>query len=156
MPRSNCLICNKDFYAKSAHLDRGWGKYYSTLCRSIGQRKGKELPCKLCGKMVWRNPTDLKKSKSQNFFCNKSCQTIWRNQVYSGTSHYFWRGGESTYRDRMIKNTPSPVCLKCGNNDLRVLAVHHKDYNRKNNSLDNLSWLCRNCHCLVHLLNEKI
>jgi 5-methylcytosine-specific restriction endonuclease McrA len=42
------------------------------------------------------------------------------------------------------------VCSRCGNKDRRVLTVHHKDGNRKNNKIDNLEWLCRNCHCIIH------
>jgi len=156
MPRSNCEICSKEFYTKPSHLKRGWGKFCSIICRTKGQLRGQDRPCKTCGKLIWKNPTDLKKSKSQNFFCSKSCQTVWRNQYYSGDNHYLWRGGESTYRNHMLKNGPQAICQKCGITDIRVLAVHHKDYNRKNNDLDNLIWLCRNCHCLVHLLGEKI
>ncbi|MHA1267983.1 MAG: HNH endonuclease [Candidatus Helarchaeota archaeon] len=38
----------------------------------------------------------------------------------------------------------------CGIVDDRVLAVHHIDSNRRNNSPGNLTWLRRNCHYLVH------
>jgi hypothetical protein len=38
----------------------------------------------------------------------------------------------------------------CSTKDERVLAVHHIDHNRLNNKLDNLAWLCHNCHHLVH------
>lgn len=41
-------------------------------------------------------------------------------------------------------------CDKCGFADERVLAVHHKDRNKKNTSMDNLGVLCRNCHWLEH------
>ena len=38
----------------------------------------------------------------------------------------------------------------CKTVDTRVLAVHHIDGNKKNNVVDNLAWLCNNCHHLVH------
>lgn len=42
------------------------------------------------------------------------------------------------------------ACAKCKSTDKRILAVHHKDRNRQNNTVSNLVWLCHNCHFLVH------
>jgi hypothetical protein len=42
------------------------------------------------------------------------------------------------------------ICRLCKTEDCRVLAVHHSDRNRQNNTLGNLLWLCHNCHHLVH------
>lgn len=42
------------------------------------------------------------------------------------------------------------ICRLCKTKDIRVLAVHHIDKNRKNNKISNLAWLCHNCHLLVH------
>jgi len=50
----------------------------------------------------------------------------------------------------MKENKIKPICSKCGFEDKRVLVIHHKDYNRKNNNINNLIWLCRNCHYLIH------
>jgi predicted HNH restriction endonuclease len=41
-------------------------------------------------------------------------------------------------------------CLLCKEKDKRVFAVHHVDGNHKNNKVSNLTWLCHNCHHLVH------
>jgi hypothetical protein len=42
------------------------------------------------------------------------------------------------------------VCKLCGIKDLRILAAHHIDRNTENNKVDNLIWLCHNCHYLIH------
>ena len=42
------------------------------------------------------------------------------------------------------------ICKRCGLDDKRVLAVHHIDQNHFNNKPENLTWLCQNCHFLVH------
>lgn len=42
------------------------------------------------------------------------------------------------------------MCTLCKTEDKRVLATHHIDRNRLNNSVNNLAWLCHNCHFLVH------
>jgi len=156
MPQIKCKLCSKEFYAKPSHLKLGWGKYCSRDCSSIAQRKGSYVKCEICGKEVWKIPKDINRSKSGKFFCSKSCQTKWRNVEYSGENHPFWQGGEHIYRNKMLKCEGKPRCKLCKMNDLRVLVVHHKDYNRRNSDISNLVWLCRNCHHLTHNHQEKI
>lgn len=156
MPQGKCKICHKKFYVKPSHLERGWGKYCSKKCQSKAQLKGKYINCASCMKKIWRTPADFRKSKSKDFFCSKSCQTIWRNKIYSGPKHSNWAGGESTYRKTLIENGIPQICFRCGGKDQRVLTVHHKNKDRKNNKIKNLIWLCLNCHYLVHRYNESI
>ncbi|MDP2736716.1 MAG: HNH endonuclease signature motif containing protein [bacterium] len=150
MPIVKCKRCNQELYVKPSHLKMGYGKYCSVKCRIESSRKGKYVHCEICGKEVWRIPKDLKGSKSGKFFCNKSCQTKWRNEYFSGPNHYLWKGGEFIYRQKMLKSGARQVCQKCGIVDKRILIVHHIDHNRRNNDLSNLMWLCMNCHYLIH------
>jgi len=39
-------------------------------------------------------------------------------------------------------------CVICGFN--KIVEIHHLDHNHKNNSLDNLTGLCPNCHKMLH------
>ncbi|MDP3989021.1 MAG: HNH endonuclease [bacterium] len=43
----------------------------------------------------------------------------------------------------------------CLTNCSMVLIVHHIDHDRNNGALDNLVWLCHNCHRLVHNYKEE-
>jgi hypothetical protein len=156
MPNVKCKICNKDFHTKPSQLKRGYGKFCSTICQYDGQKTGKFIACEVCGKEAWKTQKDLKKSKSGKFFCSKTCQTIWRNKKYVGDKHVNWRGGEFTYHRIMKENNINPICASCGVKDRRVLLIHHKDHNRKNNNINNLVWLCWNCHFLVHNFDKKI
>ena len=153
MPYANCLNCTKLRYVKPSHLIQGWGKYCSHSCQAkFTQTKGQFFKCGICKKEVWRMPKEQKKSKSGLFFCSKKCSMSWKNStVLSRENHPNWGGGLATYRDYMIRKGGEKVCSRCGINDFRVLAVHHIDHDRNNNSLQNLLWLCRNCHCLEHL-----
>jgi len=151
MPNRKCKICDKEFYTKPFHTKKGWGKYCSIKCRSQAQYNGKWVECVYCRKKIYRTPRDYRKSKSKRFFCSFSCHCSWENKnVRCGTNAPNWIAGENAYRDIMRRSGISRKCIKCGVDDKRVLSVHHKDGNRKNNQIENLEWLCRNCHYIIH------
>ncbi|KKU93643.1 MAG: hypothetical protein UY53_C0004G0077 [Parcubacteria group bacterium GW2011_GWA2_50_10] len=152
MPRVECKICGKDFYAKPNWLRRGWGKYCSRECKHKGQKNGRFAKCFICQKEVYKTRKELRVSQSKKYFCSKRCQTIWRNSiVYVGENHWNWKGGEHIeYRDRLRGSGIKEWCRVCGTSDKRILCAHHLDRNRRNNALENLIWLCHNCHYLVH------
>lgn len=150
MPRVNCGICNKKFYIKPSHLRYGWGKYCSRTCVFKSQLKGKWVECHICGKKIYRALKLLKRSQSGNFFCTKSCQTIWRNRVYVEENSANWKNGEKAYRSILKRSGRKQICQLCRIKDERIVIVHHKDHDRKNNKIENLAWLCMNCHFLVH------
>ena len=149
-----CEICGKAFYAKPNLFKHGWGKYCSRKCQHSSQLKGKFVYCDICGKKIWRSPKQVARSKSGKFLCNKSHETLWRNRVYSGPRHPLWTGGIRAYRDQykkiFQKNRAPVICTHYGYNKEKVLVVHHKDGDRRNNRSGNLEWLCRNCHYLIH------
>jgi len=156
MPQVRCKLCEKKFYAKPSWLKRGWGKYCSSKCQYKAQLKGKFVYCDICGKKIWRKPLQLKRSKSGKFFCSKSHHMAWKNKILQvGESHPNWAGGEFAGRGILERSGKRMICEYCGNSDRRVLMVHHKDENRKNNKIINLVWLCQNCHHLVHCYNVK-
>lgn len=151
MPYVVCNKCGNHFYAKPNWIKRGWGKFCSRDCVFANQRKGKLITCFICEKEAYKSPKELVRSKSHKFFCGKSCQTIWRNKiVFIGENHANWKYGESAYRRILTTNGKSLICKLCNNRDERILTVHHKDRNRRNNKIENLVWLCHNCHYLVH------
>jgi len=150
MPRIQCTICSSEFYAKPSRIAKGWAKYCSKKCQYTGQSTGNFFPCHTCGKSTYKTQTDQRRSLSQQHFCSKSCQTIWRNTQYSGSKHSNWTTGESSYRKILSRTNIPKLCCKCKTNDTRILAVHHKDRNRNNNDVTNLLWICHNCHYLVH------
>lgn len=150
MPKVNCKICGNIFYVKPSHQKLGWGKYCSISCRSKSQIKGKLKKCSSCSKNILRSPAQQKNSKSGKFFCTKACQTKWRNSLFIGEKHSNWINGNSSYRNLMIRNKTKRQCVLCKTIDIRILSVHHIDHDRSNNKISNLTWLCLNCHYLVH------
>lgn len=151
MIKKTCNMCSKGFFVKESHVARGWGKYCSRACHHAGMKRGARFQCHICGREVYRTQDRVRKSKSRKYFCGKSCQTKWRNSVFSGEKHKNWKGKYATrYRERLINARRLKQCTLCGIKDRRVLAAHHIDQNRKNNRLENLMSLCHNCHHIVH------
>ena len=153
MPIKSCHICTKQFYSRPSFFKKGWGRYCSIHCKSEAQKRGKEKLCDTCGKKIYRVKSKLTRaSVSKKFFCNKSCFAIWKNKtMFKWEKHPQWKHGRSSYRTMMIRRNKKKIqCTHCAFNDIRALLVHHKDKNRKNNTLKNLLWLCHNCHYLIH------
>lgn len=67
-----------------------------------------------------------------------------------GPNNPNWKSGIGIYRKKAFETLPKE-CKECKIKEINVLLVHHIDRNRKNNSIDNLEILCRNCHFLEHL-----
>ena len=150
-PNTKCKICNKKFYARPSFIKHGWGLYCSRVCHHGGMIKPRQkFNCFTCDKDVFIEQSKIKKSKSGKFFCNKSCQTKWRNKIFSGVWHKNWKDGSHIYRRKLLNSQKVKRCVLCKKDDFRILAVHHVDQNRKNQKLENSEWLCHNCHYLVH------
>lgn len=145
-----CKYCGKEFSAKPSQLKYGWGKYCSSFCTHKAQIKGNVFKCFICEKEIYKSPAQQKHSKSHKFFCSKSCQVLWRNSYFSGNKHTNWNGGTATYRNILKNSNKDQFCIICGINNIGILTAHHIDHNRKNNNISNLTWLCLNCHYLVH------
>jgi len=146
-----CKICHREIFIKPSQAKKGWGKYCSKKCQARAQINGKWFKCAYCGKKIYRTPKDFKRSKSNNFFCSISCHCSWENENRRcGENAPNWITGQTAYRALLKRRGKPEKCSKCGINDKRVLVVHHRDSNRRNNKVENLEWLCRNCHCIIH------
>lgn len=154
MTKVICHICKKEFKVKPNQVRRGWGKYCSVICRNESQRIGQNVNCSFCAKKIYKSPHSLLHSKSKLYFCDKHCQTRWRNREYVEEKSINWKNGIRTYRNILKRNKKTPKCLNCGISNEILLVVHHLDKNRQNNKVSNLIWLCHNCHYQVH--HDKI
>ena len=155
MPYIPCRICRRKFYAKPSWLKRGEGKFCSIGCYTQARKTGKTINCFVCGKETYKPLKELNRSKYKRFFCSKKCSTPWRNSLYTGKRHPNWKYGEFSYKDTMNRNGAPQVCTLCATRNKEVIIVHHIDKNRKNNNISNLTWLCRNCHFLVHHYDDE-
>ena len=155
MLRRTCKKCKKKFLTKAFYVKRGQGIYCSRPCHFLDARERILKHCDTCGAETFKKPTQIRRSKSGKYFCNKSCQTIWRNAYFHGEGHPNYKEGLYSYRSVLDRNKVVAICRRCKTTDKRVLAVHHIDQNRKNNKVTNLAWLCHNCHHLIHRYPEE-
>ena len=148
MDKVICDICGIEFFKKRSQIKRSKRNFCSKKCSTEGRKNGVHIKCKKCGNKSYKQKSQL--MKSENLFCSKNCSVLWKNRNTYGKDHPNWKGGEYSYKNIIKKKGVNRLCLLCAFDSQDVLIVHHIDRNRKNNSISNLVWLCRNCHFLVH------
>lgn len=138
-----CKICNKELSIEEFYK-HGAGRYHACkICfttyiqikriEKIERLNGKPIKkCLNCGKILYKQEYDR---------CPK-CDIIFRieNNIHVG---------KYTLRKYLIK-TCGHQCEECKNiiwnNKSIPLDIHHIDGDKKNNHLNNLKLLCKNCH----------
>lgn len=115
IPNTECRICRKEFYIRPHFLKQGWGKYCSRQCQNESQKTGEFAACDYCGKKVYRSLAELRRqSKTQTYFCNKSCHCAWKNKQSKGKG-----------RSKLLKNLWGSWC----NSSIRVCGTLGADAN---------------------------
>lgn len=126
--------------------------FCSLKCSSLSRTTRIETKCATCKSPLTRKPSDLLKSKSKLYFCNRLCKE--EAQKIGGIeeihpSHY----GKTLTKYRLVcfrNNGLKKVCNRCGFDNELAICVHHIDRNRSNNKIENLEVLCANCHAIEH------
>lgn len=139
-----CDYCGIKFYKKPSQIRRSLRNFCSEKCQHTANRRGKITKCFLCKKEIYKSRKALIESKGSRNFCSKKCALRWQR----GKNHENWKVGVTTYK-RFLEGAMPPRCAICNLTDRRILIAHHVDFNRQNNTLNNLTWLCYNCHFLV-------
>lgn len=114
-------------------------------------KTGTNWYCLNCGKYI---------GKTKKLYCSRECQTtaernkkidLWKKEP----SRYYVEKVPEFIRD-YIYGKYEYCCSSCGNNDVNpfsgrtIMQLHHIDGNCKNNSEDNLTILCPNCHAMTN------
>lgn len=146
-----CKGCEEVFLAPK-HVNR---RYCCNGCSKIS-RKEAQVPvvCARCGKDFIKKPSSMKNSKSGYRFCSRACKDEGQRigSALQGMRPKHYSDGRSSYRVIAKRGLPLE-CNRCKWKTVpAVLKVHHKDRNRKNNSLVNLEILCPNCHDIEHFM----
>jgi 5-methylcytosine-specific restriction endonuclease McrA len=134
---SNCAECGSEFSHISSRANKA--KYCGPKCyHKAMSKKGKtQYQCQHCS-------VGFLGALSQNRkYCSKACVGKAAKEIFDPVF--------TTVRKTMLKKGLILQCNRCGYDaEIKILGVHHKDRNRKNNALNNLEVLCPNCHSLEH------
>ena len=148
-----CLQCNNEFPARSTDLKRGLVKFCSRKCcfdyRRIHPFLKPKLPnrtCAFCGLTFYR--AKLQSKSGLTFCCREHKDLAQRHGGIKEIQPAHYQG--KSYRDLALRTLPL-CCNRCSyDTHQAALVVHHKDYDRSNNLLENLEILCANCHAIEH------
>ncbi len=155
MPIISCDFCQKNFYKKPSQIRRSIKNFCSPLCQRTARKSGVVVVCFGCKKEVYKTKKSLERSQSKKFFCSVQCSNAWHGKKYFQEKHPNWKTGKYSYKSLMMSTVRPQKCVICGIDNIKLLVVHHNNRDRQNNKLKNLTWLCYNCHFLVHHYAEE-
>ena len=84
-----CEFCEKEFDGRKNQ------KFCCRDCVSKSQRKKVEVTCDYCGKVILKQPNQLKGYK--HHYCSKKCKDVHTGIIQSGENHPMWDGGKVRY-----------------------------------------------------------
>ena len=156
-----CRHCKSHFHASMKEHTRGNANFCSRSCSTSfnnhdkKQKRSHNNICAMCGTTFYRAISKKLNSKSGLYFCSRLCKDLaQRSDGLEGFNPYSYTNGKTAYRDRAFKEFVHS-CSVCGYDEYKnVLVVHHKDYDRNNNNMDNLQILCPTCHAVIHYTSK--
>lgn len=142
-----CLVCGKKFF-KNGRDSKSWStaKYCCRRCMGLGMRKRVKYNCDYCGKEYEVEPCKLNR-KYKNY-CSNECKFKAHQKGYGLTTDgYVW-----IYigNNKEIKLHRYLMEIKLGRKLKSSEIVHHKDFNKLNNNIDNLEIVNRTKHNKIH------
>lgn len=82
-----CYYCGNKFYRVKKDIANAMrdyhhiqAKYCSIQCNANAHKKSKEVECANCGTQFIKRLPDIKRSKSGNHFCSRSCAATYNNK----------------------------------------------------------------------------
>lgn len=110
--------------------------------KNKGKVRSKELREMVSKKLQGRSFSKARKEKHKQNVLRGSKHPRW-----TGTSKFGYSSEFLSLIRKLIRERDNFICRLCKNpEDGRALDVHHIDYNRKNDSQNNLISLCLRCH----------
>ena len=143
------------------------GKTKSKIGKAnMGKRRTEQTKQKIREKAIGRRHSIEEKQKMsirmKKYIQEHPEELIRLSLITKGENNSHWQGGKSfePYTSefnrelrQIIRRRDNHTCQLCGVPEcecIENLSIHHIDYNKKNNSSDNLVALCRSCNAKVN------
>ena len=120
------------------HTDEYKAKQQAKVDRLYGPVKVHIKECERCGGDYEYEGRQYTKAFERSRFCGRSC---------ANSRQDYWIENATRYRTICFHHWPKE-CQICGHD--KIVAVHHIDENKKNNSPENLIPLCPTHHEMCH------
>jgi endogenous inhibitor of DNA gyrase (YacG/DUF329 family) len=144
--QKQCLLCHKEFLVNRWKASQ---KFCSVKCSGRHNEKyggSVKMPCATCGQLVSRSPGKVR----GKVYCGYKCMAVGKTLAAPRTNNW------ANVRAWFSRFNRMSECECCGFKELPgILVIHHKDRDRKNNALSNLTVLCPNCHATEHYRENK-
>lgn len=160
-----CEQCGKEIYVLPRTVKKGWGQFCDRACQARWQSENArgensqnwqggrdKLICEQCGEEFEAYLAEKRR------FCSMECKGLWQSENMCGENHWNWRGGISSepygpeWTEDLkedIRRRDNYTCAISGEVwqiGQDKFPVHHCDYDKTNNDLDNLITLSKSSH----------
>jgi hypothetical protein len=146
MDQKICTVCGKLFYNTKYYSKEYWKnrKYCSRECMGIANNKQIITKCSYCGKSFYISNYEIKFKKH---FCSLSCKFKDKEKGFGITTDgYIWikiNGGQIKLHRYLME-------IKLGRKLLSSEIVHHIDFDKFNNDINNLLLTDKSEHNRIH------
>ncbi len=141
-PNTVCIVCKKAIYRRPGVIAANKDKTFCSMkCYGLSNRI--EIPCIVCGTLIL--------SGQNKISCSRACANKHRVGIQYKIGRPKDKATTALYIKQELLRKRGAKCERCGyNKKEKILQVHHKNRNNKDNRRENLEIICPNCHCEEH------
>lgn len=130
---------------------------HNSLQKSVLTKEEKRHNGNLACQKWYRNNQDYRKKYSEEYRKTAKGKAAVNKAIEKYEAKTGYGGGWNRVLKNKIRKRDNYSCQECGYTEKelgRKLDIHHIDYDKKNNSEDNLISLCKSCHVQTNFSRE--
>jgi len=147
--KMNCVVCGKEFNVGKVSYERGQ-RCCSWECSTKNRKNGKLVHCPVCDKKFYLSKSNIERGRK---YCSKNCYYEARLLAHEDFSETNFKinGYKFIYIDGYpIREHVYIIEQHIGRKLAKGEVVHHINYNRQDNRLENLQLMTKSEHTKLH------